>query len=233
MKLLPTEKLFYNKYPYKVECKVPHAGCLGYDRHGFTYAILEKFKNKDSNIKVAMYPGINITAVNNPQFKKFAKAVEQYVQQQRELDIKIRTEGKTFSLFCADEKIINDLVKRVPDYIDTIYRPKDNESLEFLLNNNRKVLVNALPYEQYQYKITLRESIPSTDKERFWKWVNGKEHYHISKQTIRFLSGQSWYVQNPFFYCKTQGDTSMAALFLGTNIKHIQEFVVTGTLGEA
>jgi hypothetical protein len=75
--------------------------------------------------------------------------------------------------------------------------------------------------------------MPSTDKERFWKWVHDKEQYHISNQTKRFLSGQTWYVQNPFFYCKTQGDTSMAALFLGTNIKHIQEFVVNNALGEA
>jgi len=231
MKLLPTEKLFYNKYPYKVECNVPHAGCLGHDRHGFTYTILDKFKN-GNKIKVAMYPGINLTAVNNPLFKKFAKAVEHYVRQQKDFDIKIRTENKTFSLFCADETIVDDLINRVPDFIDAIYKPKDKESLEYLLNNNRKVLVNALPYGKYRYKITLRDTMPAVEKERFFKWLD-RSKYHVSDSTVRYLSGKTWYVQNPFFYAETQGDTSMAALFLGTNIKHINEYILNDTLEEA
>ena len=224
MKSLLTEKLFYNKYPYKVECNVPHAGCLGYDRHGFTYSMLNKFKN-GSKIKPAMYPGDIVRVINNLQFRRFALEIERYVLQQKDLGIKIRTEDNTFSLFCADEKIVDELIKRVPDFIDAVYRPKDKESLDFLLNNNRKVLVNALPYEKYQYKITLRESMPMPDREKFWKWVGGKDQYHISKSTMRFLSGQNWYVQNPFLYATTTGDTSMAALFLGTNIKHIQEYI--------
>lgn len=228
MKYLPTEKLFYNKYPYKVECNVPHAGCLGYDRHGFTYSMLGKFKN-GSKIKPAMYPGQSIKAIGNTQFRRFAWEIERYVLQQRDLGIKIRTENSTFSLFCADEKIVDDLVKRIPDFIDAVYKPKDKESLDFLLSNNRKILVNTLPYEKYQYRITLRENMPNLDREKFWKWIYGKEQYRISKSTIKFLSGLTWYVQNPFFYCKTQGDTSMAALFLGTNIKHIQEYIASDT----
>jgi hypothetical protein len=190
--------------------------------------MLEKFKN-GSKIKPAMYPGQSVKAIGNTLFRRFAYEIERYVLQQKDLDIKIRTENSTFSLFCSDEKIVDDLVKRVPDFIDVVYRPKDKESLDFLLNNNRKVLVSALPYGKYQYKITLRENMPTPDREKFWKWVHGKEQYHISTSTIKFLSGKSWYVQNPFFYCKTQGDASMAALFLGTNIKHIQEYIASNT----
>jgi hypothetical protein len=71
--------------------------------------------------------------------------------------------------------------------------------------------------------------MPSPDREKFWKWVGGKEQYHISRSTRRFLSGDSWYVQNPFLYAKTTGDASMAVLFLGTNIKHIQEYIASDT----
>lgn len=233
MKYLPTEKLFYNKYPYKVECNVPHAGCLGHDRHTFTYNLLSKYRAGTTRLSPSTYPGAAINAVQNRIFRKFAEKVERYVLQQKDLDIKIRTEGHVFSLFCLDEKIIDELLACVPEFIDVIYKPEDEKSLDFLLNNNRKVLVKALPYKEYRYKITLREKMPEIDRERFNNWVikfsTDGSKYHISGATARFLSNKIWYVQNPFFYAKTQGDASMATLFLGTNIKNIYEYIATET----
>jgi len=232
MKYLLTEKLFYNKYPYKVECNVPYATCLGHERYGFTYNLLNKRRAGDK-LSMATFPGQALRAVSDIKFRKFAEAVEQYIFQHNDLNIKIRTENNIISFFCADETVIDDLVKRVPEFIDVVYKPKDTEALEYLLKNNRKVLVKLLPYGKYRYKITLRESMPSDDRDKFYTWVNKFTSdglkYHISPSTHRFLSNQSWYVQNPFFYAETQGDASMATLFLGTNIKNIYEYVATET----
>jgi hypothetical protein len=230
MKLLPTKKLFYNKYPYRVEFNVPHAGCLGSDRYEFTFDMINKHEN-GGKIK-SMFPGTVVNAVLNLRFKKFATTLEQYIRQQKELDIKIRTEGNSFNLFSKDEQLIDSLVNRLSEYVDTVTKPEDAKSLEYLLSNNRKVLVKALPHGKYRYKITMRDTMSVTEKERFFKWLD-RSKYHVSSTTVRFLSGRSWYVQNPFFYAENQGDTSMAALFLGTHIKHIQEYILNDTLETA
>jgi hypothetical protein len=168
----------------------------------------------------------------NPKFKKFALTLEQYIRNQKDFDLKIRTEGNSFNLFLKDEQLVDLLVTQLNDYVDTVTKPEDAKSLEYLLSNNRKVLVKALPHGKYRYKITMRDTMSVTEKERFFKWLD-RSKYHVSSTTVRFLSGKSWYIQNPFFYAENQGDTSMAALFLGTHIKHIQEYILNDTLETA
>ena len=121
---------------------------------------------------MATFPGQALRAVSDIKFRKFAEAVERYIFQHNDLNIKIRTENNIISFFCADETVIDDLVKRVPEFIDVVYKPKDTEALEYLLKNNRKVLAKALPYGKYRYKITLRENMPSDDRDKFYTWVN-------------------------------------------------------------
>jgi hypothetical protein len=231
MKLLPTKKLYYNKYPYRIEFNVPQAGCLGHDRYEFTFSLIAKH-SKGSNVRQSTYPGTAVNAALNPKFRKFALVLERYIRQQKELDLKIRTEGNSFNLFSKDEQLVDYLIGKLPEYVDTVSKPEDIRSLEYLLNNNRKVLVRALPHGKYRYKITLRDTMSSLEKEKFYKWLD-RSKYHVSNTTIRYLSGKTWYAQNPFFYAETQGDTSMAALFLGTNIRHIQEYILNDTLEAA
>jgi hypothetical protein len=230
MKLLPTKKLFYNKYPYKIEFNVPHAGCLGSDRYEFTFKMIEQH-NKDGKIK-SMFPSNVVNSIVTPRFKKFATTLEQYIRQQKDLDIKIRTEGNSFNLFSKDEQLIDSLVTRLSAYVDTVTKPEDVKSLEYLLKNNRKILVIALPHGKYRYKITMRDTMSMDEKERFFKWLD-RSKYHVSSTTVRYLTGKSWYVQNPFFYAENQGDASMATLFLGTHIKHIQEYILNDTIETA
>jgi hypothetical protein len=65
------------------------------------------------------------------------------------------------------------------------------------------------------------------NKESFLSWADryGVDQIKISGTTRRWLSGGSFYKQDPFLYVKDGPMLTMTRLFLSDNIRIVHEFV--------
>lgn len=224
IKKLKSNKLFYNKWPYKVECFVLGANkIIFYGANGVT-----KWCNGTVGHPVAR--GYNDHVINKHTLKEFVGAVTPYLG--RKDEIQIRAEGAHFNLFCKDSDIFNNIISNLNSWIRSVYEPASEEELEFLLdNNNKRLLCDKIPYEKYNYKIVMKGH--GTDiKEQFYNWSKnyGEDKIKISPQTIRWMTGYYYYKQDPFFYVSNGPMLTMARLFLGDQVSRVYEYVPRDTL---
>lgn len=211
-------KLFYNKWPYKVDCLVPGASRIVRQGHQ------EVLDWCDGQSKKA-YFWSNSQTVDKVKLRAFTIAVVQFLN--RKDEIQIRTEGGRFSLFCKDTAIFDNIIDCVKPWLWMVYEPSSKEELEFLVtNDNKRILCDAIPYEKYAYKVMLRQA-PSNVRQQFSGWSKnyGEDKIKISPQTVKWLDGYYGYKQDPFFYVSDPHMLTMTRLFLGDNVRRVFEYV--------
>lgn len=215
LKKLKVNKLFYNKWPYKVECLVTASSRI--IRYG-TQTTLDFCNGKITSL------GYNKTIVDKDKLRAFTNAVIPYLNRKEE--IQIRAEGSKFCLFCKDPAVYDSIVKDLGIWIWTVSEPDSASQLEFLLDSeNKRVLCDSIPYEKYIYKVIMRNIAP-TVKEQFHGWAKKYgEDIKISPTTEEWMIGKYQYKQDPFFYVKDSKMLTMAHLFLGNNIRKVYEYV--------
>jgi hypothetical protein len=207
---LKTSKLFYNKWPYKVACYLAHVNTV--------------ISNK--NIVRRDYRGYRKKITPNEQIdlETFSEAVEPLLKK----DIKYRVEHNHFNIFCGDITILEQINKQLNPWIQHIYGPASNEELEYLKTNGHKKRVrDKLPKGSYQYRVYFKRTMPGTTKESFLNWaLKYEDKIALSKTTKGWMEGKYPYCQGPFMYVKDGAILSMVGLFLSTNIKLVEEFVL-------
>ena len=211
-------KLFYNKWPYKVECLV--VGASRIVRQGNREVI-----DWCDGVSKKMDYWNNGRNVDKVKLRAFTIAVVQFLDRKEE--IQIRTEGARFSLFCKDTAIFDNIIKCLQPWLWAVYEPNSKEELEFLVtNDNKRVLCDSIPYDKYPYKVILRQA-PSNVRQQFSGWSKnyGEDKIKISPQTVRWLDGHYTYKQDPFFYVSDPHMLTMTRLFLGGNVRRVVEYV--------
>jgi hypothetical protein len=221
LKKLKVNKLFYNKWPYKIECLVTAASRVV--RYG-AQTTLDFCDGKISSL------GYNKTLVDKDKLREFTKAVIPYLDRKEE--IQIRAEGSKFCLFCKDPAVYNSIVKDLGAWIWTVSEPESADQLEFLLDNeNKRVLCDAIPYEKYVYKVVMRGVAAAGVKEQFHGWSKKySDDIRISPTTEQWMTGRYQYKQDPFFYVKDSKMLTMTHLFLGNNIRKVYEYVTRDSI---
>lgn len=211
-------KLFYNKWPYKVECLV--VGASRIVRQGNQ----EVIDWCDGKLKKMDYWN-NSRGIDKTKLRAFTIAVAQFLD--RKDEIQIRTEGAHFSLFCKDTVIFDNIVDCLKPWLWAIYEPTSKEELEFLISNdNKRVLCDNIPYDKYTYKVILKQA-PSNVRQQFSGWSKNysEDKIKISPYTAKWLEGQYSYKQDPFFYVSDPHMLTMTRLFLGDNVRRVFEYV--------
>lgn len=211
-------KLFYNKWPYKVECLV--GGSSKIVRQGYQ----EVIDWCDGQVKKMDYY-YDSRHVDKVKLREFAVAVEQFLD--RKDEIQIRTEGSHFSLFCKDTAVFSNIMKSLKPWLWAVYEPDSKEELEFLISNdNKRVLCDNIPYDKYTYKVILKQA-PSNVRQQFSGWSKNysEDKIKISPQTVKWLDGYYAYKQDPFFYVSDPYMLTMTRLFLGDNVRRVFEYV--------
>jgi len=214
-----TSKLFYKKWPYKIECngknfwmvkRLPFAKVIDYctsknRRHGLS--TFWDFKT--------------ITAEERDRLLKFARSVEPFLDK----DIQVRVEGNHYNIYCKDTVLYNDLKKDLDKFIVEVHEPESSAELDYLNDNgHKKVLCNKIPFDKYKYKVYFSPSCKADVKARFESWLH---HYtakiKIPRGTVHwFVKG--WY-QSPYIYVEDSGTLAMIGLFMGQDIKKVEEFI--------
>lgn len=216
---LKSSKLFYNKWPYKVECwqsgasRVIHSGP----------AMCKEWCKTGKGLRFNQFETNKLDKV---QFLDFINAVESFID--RKEDIQIRVEGSHFNLFCKDPAILEEIDNAVSAWITKISGPTTVEELEFLLSNgHKKILRDELPKEKYKYRIYFKSRFPADKRSSFLEWADKYgDKLEISGTSRRWLLGNRNYAQDPFMYVEDDKMLSMVGIYLSGYVKKVEEFIL-------
>ena len=215
---LKTRKLFYKKWPFKIECRLKNSSNLS------------RIKKKELEYWLDGEPGfswIHLKA-DRQSLKEFAVKYMTFMDE----DIQVRGEGSHFNIFLKDKDLMKKIIKAMGPWIMRITEPANDEELEFLMNNSSKnVICDELPWGKYQYKVYLRTSMKPETRSKFTEWINRyDDRFLISRTTERWLLNVSTYVQDPFFYVQDSSTLAMAGLYLGNDVKRTEEFIIRSNI---
>ena len=166
MKKLSTKKLFFSKWPYKIECNVNGAHLI--KLNGVDW--VKRFCIDESSVKLPKnnYRYDSYKKIEKPDLLNFANSVADYVDHE---SVQIRNEGRIFNLYTDKLDIVHDLEKKLSWCIDCVYYPDSQEEAEFLANNKNKVICDVIPYGKYTHKVTFKDRIPRDKRLQYWTWI--------------------------------------------------------------
>lgn len=162
---------------------------------------------------------------------RFMDHVEPFLEK----DIQIRAEGSHFNIFCRDTLLRDRMIKALNEWITDVYGPESDEELAFMMSNSsKKVVCNKLPYEQYRYKVYLKSSMPMDSRNQFLSWVlKYPDTTRVSDTSQYWLNSRKFWMQSPFMYVEDDKTLAMIGLFLGHNIKKVEEFILRSSISSA
>jgi hypothetical protein len=213
-----TSKLYYGKWPYKIACYLPKS-CM------IVRIGPSKFRPWIERLGMSHWSlNQNITNEMKENLVRFMDHVEPFLDK----DIQIRAEGAHFNIFCRDTLLRDRIVKALNEWITDVYGPESDEELAFMLSNsNKKVVCNKLPYEQYRYKVYFKEAMPAASRSQFLSWIlKYPDTTRVSDSSQRWLNYRKYWMQSPFMYVEDDKTLAMIGLFLGHNIKKVEEFIL-------
>jgi hypothetical protein len=227
MKKLSTKKLFYGKWPYKIECNVSGAHLVRLN--GIEW--VKKFCADEDSVRLPKnnYRYDSYKKIDKTDLIKFVLAAEPYLINE---NVQIRNEGRIFNFYTDSIDIVNELEKKLSWCIDCVHYPDNPEEAEFLANNKNKVICDAIPYGKYTHKVIFKERIPRDKRLQFWSWITkyDEETVKIGRSTEQFMIGSKQYVPAPFCYVSNAKFLTMLSLVIGEYVQRIEEFVPRSTL---
>ena len=222
MKFLKTSRLFYKKWPFKVECYLKGASRI-------------KYNGVEDVIDWCMgVPGIGKglwwedKSIDKSELLQFATAVQPYLDK----EIQIRVEGAHFNIFCKDQDLLDNITHSLAAWVTAVYEPSNDDAYNYLLDNpGNKVLCEQYPWDGFQYKIILREKMPEDAKMNFLNWIQrypGK--IRIAGSSLNWIINNKRWMQDPFIYVKDQGTLTMTLLFLGNYCKKTHQYILKSSI---
>ena len=217
MKIHKTSKLFYGKYPFRIEVRINGGDVLARNRH-----------NLDKALK-------NIT--NTWRYKDFSQnsinELRRYSNKYSELDqtkFKQRVEGQ-YTKFYTENRTDHEVICRtMQDWVTDCYEPENDDDLDKLFTKKNVVLRKRYPHGGLQFRIILKNRIPQSRKTSFLNWLeNYADDIHMTELTRRYLRESSRYSEGYSIYVRNEKLLMIIGLFLGSDIKKIEEFVLRGT----
>lgn len=215
MKVYQTNKLFYGKYPYRVETLIPGASKLNF------WGVDKTMAWCNGSLQLNHWETFTVSEKEN--LYRFAETLKDCA----ELGIKTRAEYQTYNLYCIDVKTYELIKQRFNSWIYSITEPATNDDLAKLSANPSQHLCKVLPYNRYTHKVFLRASMPLHQRLKFIGWLEYyKDTIKPSKGTVRWMRDEKSWLQDPFVYVDNPKQLTMVGMFLGNNLKKVQEFVL-------
>ncbi len=217
---LKTKKLFYRKWPIKVECRLAGSGMIA--RTGPEKFI--QWCNDGSSFPYMQ----NRQNYNKSELVKFARTFLKFEKE----ELQLRGEGCHFNIFLKDTDLLSKLEKTLKPWLYSITKPESDQEFEFLLGSGpKKTICDQLPHVKYRYKVTLKENTPTETRKKFLEWLEKyNDQVRVSNSSLRWLKCEKMWVQAPFFYVQTDKHLSMVLLYLGNYIRKTDEFILKDSI---
>lgn len=224
---LNSSKLFYNKWPYKIECYISGASRL-------KWLGVETTKNfclnKPTPSLWSWQNNDKLSLKDKAALLEFTTGIEPFITLKDQLQI--RVEGRRYNIFCKDRVLLENIYNAVFPWVQRVSGPTTEEELNYMLDNGyRKILRDVLPKYIYQYRVYFKESWKTEDRNRFLAWaMKNSNIVDVSKGTKKWLEGEQRWVYNPFIYVKDAPTLTMVGLHSSGNVKRVEEFILRENL---
>lgn len=208
-KKLPTNKLFYGRWPYKVETMNSDVSVIRrLARHSIHPSLHERY---NTNYHIKLWDML----VRVPQIP----------------NIKVRHEGPHVNFFTDSLDVLEEICTTMGELVTAVHAPLTESDLSTLTQNKRLVVVTALPHKTFTHRVTLKWNTPTPVRDSLMKWIENMPADSV-KLTPRFKEFlyKSYAYANPFFYIKDEKATSMLALMVGNHIHAIEKFVLSSSI---
>jgi hypothetical protein len=221
MQILKTKKLYFNKWPFKVECHLK--GSSKIVRYGVQYTL----NWCDGKIRDFGY-GID-KDVDRDELSLFTRKTVKLLEGK---NVQIRSEGSHFNIFCDDDDLLADIKTEFAPWIKTITEPESQAERDFLISSGpKKILCDEYPYGKFKYKVYIRDRVDTETRKRFLDWLKKyPENTNVANNTEKWLLGQKFYVQDPFFYVNDEKMLSMVLLYLGNYCKKTHQYILKSSI---
>lgn len=213
-----TKRLFYNTWPIKVECYIRGASKVRYMGPEQTIDWCDgKFK--------PLFGSDQDKKIDKLDLKKFTKKFVSCLSNQ---EYRIRTEGSHLNIFCKDKSLLDKIQKEMFPWIQRVTAPENDDQHNFLMESGpKKILCDRYPHEIYRYRVYFRESTNIETRQKFLNWVEKlTDKTKIARNTREWFTGNKKYIQDPFMYIDDEKTLSMVLLYIGTQVKKTQEFIL-------
>jgi hypothetical protein len=220
---LKSSKLFYNKWPYKVECVQSGAARIIHGGVELTRQWCSAPANSDR------FKYWNNANIDKAQLSKFIEVVVPYIENK---EVGIRVEGANFNLFCKDQIILEDITTNLAPWIKKISGPETQEEYDYLIaNGHKKILCDHLPKEKYRYRVYIKTSYPEDKRVNFLNWaVRFPDKIEIAGSTKKWLEGNQRWAMDPFIYVGDEKTLSIIGLQLSGYVRKVEEFILRDTV---
>jgi len=224
---LTSSKLFYNKWPYKIECLVPGAKRISYSGITEVRKYCLGLPCKPLGYWIAKS---RLSLIEKEKLHEFVNKLEPFLEIENEFQS--RSEGSIYSIFCKDKVLLDNICNELHEWILMVYGPTSDEELNFLLENgHKKILRDSYPKDIYQYRIYFNESWSKESRLDFLTWTTKFTNtMHISRSSREWLAGEKRWINNPFMYVKDSQTLTMIGLFASGNVKRIEEFILRANI---
>lgn len=215
---LKSSKLFYNKWPYKVECIQPGASKI----IRYPNWMIKSWCNDGSSARFSEWDNRHI---DKASLLAFFDAATPFLENE---NLQIRAEGSHFNIYCKDTILLEEINKGLNRWIKNIWGPTTNEEYEFLMSNgHKKILRDALPKGLYRYKVYFKNRWPKEKRQAFYSWSKKfTDKVEISCTSKLWINGEKMYVQDPFMYVADDKMLSMIGMFSSGYVKKVEEFIL-------
>jgi hypothetical protein len=221
MRYQKTNKLFYKKWPFKVECYLRGSSRIKYNGCDQVIAWCQGQYHP-------RYQWWEENDLVKPLLLEFAQTVKPYLDK----DLQIRVEGGRFNIFCKDIDLFHSIIRDFNKWITVVTEPEDDAVYEFLLDDARnKIICDEYPWGGYRFKVIIREKMPLDSRNNFVIWAfryGGK--IRVAGETLRYLQGGKRWMQDPFIYVKDEATLTMVGLYLGNNCKRTHEYILKSSI---
>lgn len=219
MKIHKTKKLFYGKYPYRVEVKCPGVNLLY--RYGLT-EVQDFCSNKTDHWKFRKF-----NYVEKEKLSEIINLMPDYMDRK----IKTRTEFDKLHFYLTDYAEYDKIYKHFEKWVYSITKPASDSELNQLFSKNHIVLCDRIPYNLYVFKVILNECFLSEDKkaDMLDYFLRHGDAYMIKPDTIKWLSNKMHHLYDPYVYVKDSKYLLMLQLYLGSAVMRTYEFALRDT----
>ena len=224
-------KLFYGKYPYRIETKTRGAGLLV--RRGYDYINDFCNSNRVEFSSAYQWRGEKFTRDDKNNLQDYINVAHHYILNDAGHDIKVRAEGSKIQFYVADYVLYNEMQRNMFRFIREINEPNSQEELDFMLSNGaKKCLVDELPHGTYEYKVTLASNITVSKRASFINWLcrYPEEKVKLTKETSRWLRNERRWMYQPFLYVKDAPMLSMLGMYISGHVQRVDQYIVRSSI---
>lgn len=216
MKVIETEKLFYDKYMLRVSMYFTMAPIFREKKFNYTREVLDSlnFQFEQGEEKLIWNKGFRYARPVSVEEFEDTQRLYNYLSKQDYKSYMLRIEQNNLNWYSNDSTKMQELISMFADRVSIVSKP--NPAYKDILKPN--VIVKESDYE---YKVTVG---PKVDPNVAYWFEQNRDKIKIGRTFLECIK-EGQYVKGFYFYAKNEKVLNLVKIILGGEITRIDKFV--------